>query len=113
MELEVRDLDACMVEGADDVGELLATVRFEPDGGALGGPRHQLAEGAEQLNRAVALGVIGRDNLDRRATDLGLELLGGARGHDLAVVDDPEVVGELVGLFEVLGGEEDGHALVA
>ena len=29
------------------------------------------------------------------------------------MVDDPEVVGELVGLLEVLGGEEDGHPLVA
>ena len=31
----------------------------------------------------------------------------------LPVVDDPDPVGQHVGLLEVLGGEEDGHAVVA
>ena len=113
MKLEVRDPNPGLVERADDVGELLAAVRVEPDRGTLRGPGHQLTERAKQLHGAVPFGVIGRDHLDSRATDLGLQLLRGTRGHDLAVVDDPEVVGELVGLLEVLGGEEDGHSLVA
>ena len=37
---------------------------------------------------------------------------GRALGDDLAVVDDPDAVGEHVGLLEVLGGEEDGDAVV-
>ena len=44
--------------------------------------------------------------------DLGLERVGRALGHDLAVVDDPHAVGQHVGLLEVLGGEEDGHAVL-
>ena len=42
-----------------------------------------------------------------------LERLGRALGDDPPAVDDPDAVGELVGLLEVLGGEEDGRALVA
>ena len=45
--------------------------------------------------------------------DLGLERAGRALGHDHAVVDDPHAVGQAVGLLEVLGGEEDGHAVAA
>ena len=56
---------------------------------------------------------IGGDRLERRAADLGLQ--GGRRslGDDAAVVDDPDAVGEHVGLLEVLGGEEHGDAVVA
>ena len=42
-----------------------------------------------------------------------LQLVGRALGDDAAVVDDPDAVGELVGLLEVLRGEEDGHAELA
>ena len=38
------------------------------------------------------------------------ELVGGALGDDAAVVEDGDPVGELVGLVEVLGGQEDGDA---
>ena len=47
------------------------------------------------------------------AGDLPLELGRRALGDDLAVVDDGDPVAERVGLVEVVGGEEDGHALVA
>ena len=57
-------------------------------------------------------GSTGRD-LERRAPDLGLELLRRAAGDDLAVVDDRDPVGQDVGLLEVLRGEEHRHALVA
>ena len=45
------------------------------------------------------------------AADLALELAGVAAGDDPAVVDDHDVVGQAVGLLEVLGGEQDGRAL--
>ena len=45
------------------------------------------------------------------APTVGLELLGRALAHDAAVVDDRDAPGQLVGLLEVLGGEEDGGAL--
>ena len=39
-----------------------------------------------------------------------LQLVGGAFGDDPAVVEDRDPIRELVGLVEVLGGEEDGDA---
>ncbi len=43
---------------------------------------------------------------------LGLQRVRRAFGDDPAAVDDCHVVGELVGLLEVLGGEEDRRAFV-
>ena len=45
------------------------------------------------------------------AGDLALELAGSARGHHAALVEYCDPVGEPVGLVEVLGGQEDGHAV--
>ena len=70
------------------------------------------AEAAHHLDQPRAVGRIGRGRLDRGLADLGLERGGGALGDDLAAIDDPDAIGEAVGLLEVLGGEEDGHALV-
>ena len=44
---------------------------------------------------------------DDVAGDLPLERVGRALGHDPAVVDDREAVGERVGLLEVMRGQED------
>ena len=63
--------------------------------------------------RALALGGVGGNDLDRRAADLGLQRGRGALGDDVAVVDDPDAVGEHVGLLEVLGRQEDGDAVLA
>ena len=52
------------------------------------------------------------DHLDPLATDLGLELVGGALGDDLPFVDDHDPVGQRVGLLEVLGREQDRRALL-
>ena len=41
---------------------------------------------------------------------LGLELRRRALAHDQAVVDDRQAVAQLVGLLEVLRGEEHGRA---
>ena len=45
--------------------------------------------------------------------DPGLEFGGGAFGGGAAVVDDGDALGQAVGLFEVLGGEQDGGACAA
>ena len=94
---------------ADDVGE--------PD--PLVEPHRELsvaervAEPVEQRGdpRAVVLPL--RDRVDARPPDLRLE--GGRRAlrHDAPVVDDPDPVGEHVGLLEVLRREEDGDAVLA
>ena len=73
--------------------------------------RQRLAEaGAAPPSRA-------RRSAGRRASasrggvaDLGLQRRRRALGDDLAAADDRDPVGELVGLLEVLGGEEDGGA---
>jgi hypothetical protein len=41
---------------------------------------------------------------------LGLQLAGRTRRHHLAVVDHRHLVGQLVGLVQILGGEQDGSA---
>ena len=65
--------------------------------------------------RAIASGVgaVGGNRLDRRPPDLRLQLRGRALGDDVPVVDDPDPVGERVGLLEVLRGQEDGDAVLA
>ncbi len=51
------------------------------------------------------------DDLDPLAADLALELVCGAAGDDLAGVDHRDLVGQLVGLLEVLGREQQRRAL--
>lgn len=68
------------------------------DGGAVAGQR------GGQPGRAVQVGQLGGSDLQDLAADLGLELVGGAMGDDLAVVDDGDVAGQVVGLLHVLGG---------
>ena len=79
-----------------------------PAVGALRG-----AEARQHLAHPLDLRLVARGRLDRRPADLRLERVGRALGDDLAGVDDPDPVGERVGLLEVLRGQEDGHALVA
>ena len=62
--------------------------------------------------RSLSFGF-GRRRLERDAADLGLQRGRRALGDDVAVVDDPDAVGEDVGLLEVLRREEDGHAVLA
>ena len=70
------------------------------------------AEPRQEPGQPLAVVRILRHDLDRRLADLGLQLRGRALGDDLAVVDDPDPVGEDVRLLEVLRRQEDGDALV-
>ena len=56
------------------------------------------------------LGTVGQDDVDALPADLALELVGGAAGDRLAVVDDHDVVGEPVGLLEVLSRQQQRGA---
>ena len=60
--------------------------------------------------RAAGFGLAERD-LEPGAADLRLELGRRAVGDHPTVVDDDDPVGELVGLVEVLGGQQQGHAV--
>ena len=55
---------------------------------------------------------VGELEIDAAAGDPLLELLRGALGDQASAVEDRHPVGELVGLLEVLRGEEHGGAVV-
>src|SRR4051794_683443 len=63
---------------------------------------------AENLLGLVPLLRIEQANLHGARSDRRLQLAGRALGDYLAAVDHRDAVGELVGLLEVLGAEEDG-----
>ena len=65
----------------------------------------------QDLHRPRDGGAVADDDLDPLAADLRLELVRGAAGDDLPVVDDRDRVGQLVGLLEVLGRQQEGRAL--
>ena len=89
------------------------SVAVELHGERAGTRRRLVAEAAKQ--RAQPLELVGRlgHDLDGRLADLRLQLRRRALRHDPAVVDDPDAVGEDVGLLEVLRREEDRDALLA
>ena len=110
MQLQVLDLQALGVERAHDLGQV-GLARPQANRDALdGGAR--LAEAREDRGGALLVVGLGRDGLDRGAADLGLQLRRRALGDDPAVVDDPDPVGEDVGLLQVLRRQEDGDAVV-
>ena len=102
------------VERAHDVGEVVAVARSaRRRPWARRGTR--LAEAREHRRRARSRSSPGRPGT---TSTVGRPIsafssAGRALGDDLAVVDDPDAVGEHVGLLEVLGGEEDRHAVLA
>ncbi len=106
VQAQVGDPEVLGVERAHDVGQPVGPA-VEPHGLGAGGGAAPLAEAVEHAAQAVAIGGVDRDGLDRGAADLGLQLPRRALGDDRAAVDDPDAVGEHVGLLEVLRGEED------
>ena len=65
-----------------------------------------LADPGDRLGRVGEAVAIGHRELQHVPADPSLELLGGARGDDQTVVDDDDLVGQLVRLIQVLGGEQ-------
>ena len=74
-------------------------------------PRGRTAA-SRTVSRTRSVGAVDAER-DDVAGHLPLELVGGALGDDLAVVDDREAVGQGVGLLEVVGRQEDRRALLA
>lgn len=66
---------------------------------------------AQCLRHRGQFGRVRGPDLQGAAADLGLQLVDAAAGDDPALVDDGELVGELLGLFHVLGGEQHGRPL--
>jgi hypothetical protein len=74
-------------------------------------PREWRGHAGEDARGSPAAGF--EHDVDRVAVELGLEGLGRAAGDDPAVVDDGEVVGQVVGLLEIVGGQQDREPAVA
>ena len=69
----------------------------------------QLREGRD---RPLGVGLVLERDLELLAADAGLELVGRALGDHRAVVDHDDLVGEAIGLVEVLGRQQHGRALL-
>ena len=67
---------------------------------------------ADQFDAAPRVGGVEEREHEHGVTQAGLQLLAGPLGDDLAVVEHDELFGETVGLFEVLGREEDRRSLL-
>ena len=72
----------------------------------MGLPLEQRLQGEHRLRPGCAEG-----HLQARRAGLRLELLGRPAGDHPPVVEDGDAVGEVVGLVEVLGGEQYGAAI--
>ena len=92
---QARDDDTGPLDAAADV--LVVDLDVAPD-------RTQPLGGGGEVRH------VGDLEVDEVAGDLRLEVVRGVAGDDLAVVDDDDAVAELVGLVEVVRGEEDGRA---
>jgi hypothetical protein len=68
--------------------------------------RLSLADGLDRRDRVREPAPVRHGELDHVPADAALQLLGGARGDHQAVVDDHDLVRQLVGLVQVLGGEQ-------
>ena len=110
VELHVLHRDARLLERAQGTGERRRHRRRCRWRRRRSWRRACAAEPRQHLGGAHL--VVGADAHDERVgADRGLEHLRAALAHDPAVVDDGDAAGELVGLLEVLRGEEHGGAL--
>ena len=111
MEFEPRQGDSHLIKATHDIGD-----HHRAGGkscgdrrpGRCGVRRSGLPEHVSSLICAVRVGDID----DKRwHADLTLERCWSSFGHKATTVDDADSTGELIGLFEVLGGEEDRRAV--
>ena len=93
-------------EGGDPIGHRGA----EPTGLGVA-VRGRGADPPDDLGGEVQFGRVVHHDLDPIAADLRLQLVRGALGDHPSGVDHRDPVGQLVRLFEVLGGEQHGGAV--
>ena len=110
-EVQRLDQDPGLVERADDRRDRRGAVSTTSTISFPSLARQRLAEALEHVLQSVARAV-GEHSSSRGWPTSALSDVGRALGDDPAGADDPDAVGELVGLLEVLGGQEDGRALV-
>ncbi len=84
----------------------LTVSRSRPSGSGRGA-----GQLGEQPAQRVQMGRVGRADREPLAADDALEAVRGVVGDDAAAVDDGDLVGERVGLLEVLRREQHGRAV--
>ena len=112
VQLQVGHAQVGGVQRAHDRDQVLAAL--QPHGGrarAAPGRREpkRLSTSATASRSSRSTGVASTDGRPISA----FSALRRALGDDVPGVDDPDAVGQHVGLLEVLRGEEDGHAVLA
>ena len=113
VDLEVLELHAGLVEPSHGLREYAragADRHADRAALALRLPR-PVGHRPERLERTIAVGGLTEDDLDALAAVAVLQLVGRALGDHAAVVDHRDLVGQVVGLLEVLRREENGRAL--
>jgi hypothetical protein len=107
--------EAVLVGGGDDFGEEAVDDAGEDAEAALddfdAGDAFDGGEGF--FEEAAIADAVHAEVVDDVAADAGFERSGRVFDEDFAVVDDGESVAEFVGLFHVVGGEDDGDAFAA
>ena len=101
------------VQRAHRLDERVGTAAADPDAdhaGLLVDVRLALADLGDGADRVGDPGPVRHGELEHVPADPALQLLGRARRDDLAVVDDHDLVGQFVGLVQVLGGEQQRGA---
>src|SRR3954452_18315306 len=111
-QVERLDLETLLVEGDDDRADLgRAILELDHQGPVPSGKR--LAEpGEDDLGERLLALLLDQGELEVRPADLGLQRSRRPLSDQLAAGDDPNAVGEPVGLLQVLGRQEYGRALL-
>src|SRR5258708_35966972 len=66
--------------------------------------------GRNEAGSGLQFAQSGELELDVPARDTALQFLGAALGYQASVIEDPDLAGELIGLVQVLRGEEYRHS---
>ena len=111
MQLHRHQLQAGAVEQAQDCGHRhLAPIHIKKDGAVL---ELRFAHKRLVFDHVEGPLLIARDAESHHvASDRAFQILGGALGDDLSVIDDGDAVAERVRLVEVVRGEKHRRAAV-
>ena len=103
------------IAGADDFGQqAVGVVGEDADSGGRGFDAAYALHPLQLANqRGGTVAVIEVEGVDLLRADRSFQRGGRVFDQNLAVVDDGDAVAEFVGLFHVVGGEDDGDALFA
>ncbi len=103
--------DARLPQCDEQLGDPIGVVQRNGDAPGLGRRRRPGAQYALDRDRRVAeVGGVGEPEVKAGFADRRLQVVGGAFSDDPPVIDDRDAVGELVGLVEVLRGEQHRRA---